>query len=745
MNLRQSYHFINTRLRVSYRETSMRWGFRVAISITVPLLWGLLTNHRIEAEWMSIAAECVSLFELKGNIGQRIRMLVMASLFSVLFCLLGSIVGNVTWLMLLGMLAVGFFCVLLKNLGDRGTGLALSVYIFYIIACAYPVQESSVLWNRCFWVGMGALWTIVVGLVTFLFIRTGTPYRSTIASIWNAMAQLAAGAGQGWDGQSVRLSERELYLREKEVRTSLDDSLYLFENVSDAITPSQGTEYVLAQSRKSAAMVSMYVIQIAESSGTIFNHRERHISLQVFSLFRTLQQIGERMSEYLIGLKPEERVLLLSRLERLQKIAAVLRQSSESKTPHVQDAVAKIFLYAGRVEKMVRHSLGLLDNTLGEKRVIQSYSFAQTLQILHPKYLRSNLKQLVNYNSMTTKYAFRIGLSLMLAAFLAVVFFENHGYWISFTTIIVAQPYFGATLKKGLQRSLGTILGIVIGTAFLQIPFPVVSKVVLVFVSSVFLVYYLRKNYAVAAFFITLMLVGILSLEPDSGKTLTGLMILRLSGTLIGSAIAIAAGFLLLPTWDKDRFPKYRYDAFRANYRYFINTFYSDIQEPWLKHKRLAETLNANAFDSLSRYVKEPGRRHEAENERFFYWMTHNVRITRELNNFNSEAELDDVPVAISEKERYMQLLSACDELFREINKKLFRHLPVKTTDEVAVPETYPLEGFITQTPTNTQMISVEKLWMELTFIEEGLLSERQKTTGKQDNIGGSRLLRNLK
>ncbi|HET8572456.1 MAG TPA: FUSC family protein [Edaphocola sp.] len=727
MNLRQSYHFINTRLRVSYRESSMRWGFRVAISITMPLLWGLLTNHRVEAEWMSIAAECVSLFELKGNIGQRIRMLVMASLFSVSFCLLGSLAGNIPWLMLLGMLLVGFFCVLLKNLGDRGTGLALSVYIFYIIACAYPVREAHVLWDRCFWVGMGSLWTIVVGLVTFLFIRTGTPYRSTIASIWNAMAQLAAGAAQGWDGKSVRLSERDLYLREKEVRTCLDDSLYLFENVSDALTPSQGTEYILAQSRKSAALVSMYVIQIAESVGTIFNQRERHISLQVFSLFRALQQIGERMSEYLIGLKTEERVLLLSRLERLQKIVAVLRQSSETKVPQVREVVEKIYLYAGRVDKMVRHSLNLLDNTLGEKRVIQSYSFAQTLQILHPRYLRSNLKQLVNYNSMTTRYAFRIGLSLMLAALLAVMFFKNHGYWITFTTIIVAQPYFGATLKKGLQRSLGTISGIVIGTAFLQIPFPVVSKVVLVFVSSVGLVYYLRKNYAVAAFFITLMLVGILSLEPDAGKTLTGLMTLRLSGTLIGSAIAIAAGFLLLPTWDKDMFPRYRYDAFLANYHYFINTFYSNFQEPWLRHKRLAETLNANAFDSLSRYVKEPGRRHLPENEQFFYWMTHNVRITRELNNFNSEAELDDFPVPISEKEKYMQLLSACDDLFREITKKMAKRLPTKIENGTAAPETYPLNGFITQTPTNTQMISVEKLWMELKFIHEGLHSEQQE------------------
>lgn len=731
MKLRQSYRFINKRLRSSYREPTLRWGIRVAVSISVPLLWGLLTENRIEAEWMAIAAECVSLFELKGTTGQRFRLLLSAALFSVFFCLFGSIAGNYLWLMLVGMLSVGFFCVLLKNLGERGTGLALSVYIFYIIGCAYPLKEVETLQMRCFWVGIGALWTMLVGLLTFLFIRTGTPYRRTIASIWEAMAGLAAATGSGWDGKGLHLSERAIYLKEKEVRDSLNDSLYLFEEMSDSVSAASPA-FPMTQIRKSAAIVSLHVIQISEAALSLIDRSaskrvDRHLSLQIAGLFRALQQTGERMSEYMLTLKYQEQVLVYSRLERLEKIAGIILQSTEEADTTVKKTVEKIHLYAGRVNTIVRHALKLINENQSEKRVFQAYSFTQTLQILHPKYLQNNLKQLLNFNSRTTRYALRIGISVMVGAAIAHLFFKSHGYWITFTTIIVAQPYFGATLKKGIQRSLGTITGVVVGTAFLQIPFPVASKVILVFVSSFFLIIYLRKQYAVAAFFITLMLVGILSLEPGVGdhNTLTYLLLLRISGTLIGAAIAIAAGFLLLPLWDKDLFPKYQFDAFKTNRTYFIHTFYSNQQEDsWLRFKRLAETKNADAFDSLNRFVKEPGHRKELKNESFFYWITHNVRITRELNNFNSEWELDDAPVPITEKEKYMQLLSACDNLFRESLNLLQKRLPESERKEENPTDNYPLQGFRTRTPTEAQLIVVEKLWMELKFIHEALLQE---------------------
>jgi uncharacterized membrane protein YgaE (UPF0421/DUF939 family) len=716
MNLNRTYLKLNRRLQSEYREPAWGWGFRVAISVSAPLLWGIITGRGLEAEWMSIAAECVSFIDLKGNVGQRIRLLLSATLLSLMFCVLGSLAGNSVFASLTGMLVVGFLCGTFKNLGDRGLGLTLSIYIFYIVCCSYPLNTVESLLDRCAWVGFGAAWTIFIGILSFVFIRVGAPYRRTIAAIWKSVANLAAVTGKGWDGREKKSSIRQIYLMEKDVRAAIDASLYLFEDTADLVNKNQKEQYALTQSRKSASIVSLYIIQLSEAAEQFFKPEvSRHVSMQLFSLFRTLQQIGERMEVYMLTLKQEEYTLVLSRLERLSRITSVLNELPEAQQEEAQTAIGKIILLSNRVTKLVEHSLALMEKK-GEPRVFHAYSFAQTLQILHPKYLKNNLKQLMNFNSFTTRYALRIGISTMVGLLIAILFFKDHGYWIPFTAIIVAQPYFGATLKKGIQRSLGTISGVIVGTAFLQLPFPAVARLILVFVSSVLLIYYLRRQYGIAAFFITLMLVGLLSLEPHFSPDL---LLTRIIGTLTGSALAIIAGFVLLPFWDKEQLPKFLAEAYMSNIDYFQNTFYPDRQEAWTRLKRSVETKNSNAYDSLARFMQEPGGRDKQHYERVFFLLTHNVRITRELNNFNSESELDDQKIPIKDKEKYMQLLTNCDDLFRE-NAALIRKSGNRFVDDKYL-HTFPEAGFSTWTPTDAQLVYVEKLWIELKFIKTGL------------------------
>jgi len=729
MDLTASYQSINKRLRSEYREPAWGWGLRVAISVTIPLLWGLLSDHSHGAEWMAITAECVSFIELKGNIGQRIRLLISASLLSILFCVVGSLAGNFIWISLPGMLAVGFLSGLFKNLGDRGMGLALSVYIFYIITSALPVHNAADLFERCQWVLLGAGWTTFVGLCSFLFIRVGTPYRRTIAVIWKSVAALAHATGKGWDGRSTRSSIRDIYLKEKDVRTAIDASLALFEETTDQINKNQKTKYALAQSRKCASLVSLHIIEISDTAEQLYKmSANRQFTVELYSLFRVMEQLGERMEIYMLTLKEEERLIVKSRIERLYKISAMIMELPEANMKSVQDAVKKIVVLSERVAKLVQKSLDLLADPT-EKRVFRAYSFTQTLNILHPKYLGSNLKQLLRFDNITTRYALRIGISTMIGALLSHLFFKDHGYWIPFTAIIVSQPYFGATLKKGLERSLGTIAGILVGTGFLQLPFqnPLVPRLILVFISSILLIYFLRRQYSVATFFITLMLIGLLAIEPHFDADV---LTIRIICTIIGSGLAIVAGFLLLPAWDKDHLPRYLAEAITTNFNYFQNTFYlMENTETWTKSKRIAESKNSNAFDSFTRFMQEPVMRQKKGYANYYYLLTHNVRITRDLNNYHSESELSDVKVPIREKEKFIQLLYECDDLFRD-NARMLK----KTGNEFIEDKflkTFPEAGFNNITPNENQLVYVEKMLIELKSINVGLRGTRNSTGAK--------------
>jgi uncharacterized membrane protein YgaE (UPF0421/DUF939 family) len=744
MGLGESYQSINKRLQSQALEPSWGWGLRVAFSVTVPLVWGALSHKGSGAEWMAIAAECVSFIELKGNIGQRVRLLLSASLLSILFCIAGSVAGNYLWISMPGMLIVGFLSGLFKNLGDRGMGLALSVYIFYIITSAYPVHDAQALWGRCGWVALGSLWTVIVGLCSFLFIRIGTPYRRTIAAIWKSVSALAQATGKGWDGRSTRSSIRDIYLKEKEVRTAIDSSLFLFEETTDQVNKSHKSKYALAQSRRLASLVSLHIIQISETAEQMNKLiSDRKFTVQFYSLFRALEQIGERMEIYLLTLKAEERILVASRVERLRKISLLIAEAPESQEKYISDHVKKILVLSERVAKLVEKSLELLAQP-GERRVYRAYSFTQTLNILHPKYFRNNMRQLFNFDSITTRYALRIG----VAAFLGTVFgyyfsgpnglsvylhnnygwpviqLRHHGYWIPFTAIVVSQPYVGATLKKGLERSIGTIAGIIIGSGILLLPFPVLARFVLVFFSSIFLIYFLRRQYSVATFFITLMLIGLLAIDPHFDA---GLMRTRIFCTLVGSALAISAGFFLLPSWDKDQLPKLLAKAISANFSYFQSSFYRAMATvPWTKLKRTAESGNSNAFDSFTRFMQEPVMRRKKGYANYYYLLTHNVRVTRDLNNFHSEMELDEEKIPISEKEKFYQMLYQIDDLFRE-NISLLKKSGNTFIDEKLL-KSFPEEGFISLQPTEAQLVFIEKLLIELKAINAGLRGQQVET-----------------
>jgi uncharacterized membrane protein YgaE (UPF0421/DUF939 family) len=734
----QNYH---KKFHNQYLEPSWGWGLRVAISVTMPLVWGFFAGKGSGAEWMAIAAECVSFIELKGNVGQRTRLLCSASVLSVLFCIVGSVVGNFMWMALLGMLVVGFLSGLFKNLGDRGLGLALSVYIFYIISSAYPVTTDDALWARCGWVALGGVWTIFVGLASFIFIRIGTPYRRTIAAIWASVADLAEATGKGLDGRSPRSTVREIYLKEKEVRIAIDNSIALFGDTLDQIHKSpkpKKDQYDLAQARRIASLVSLHIIQISELTEQLLKHtNSRSFTLHFYSLFKTMALIGERMDVYLLTLKEEERILVISRLDRLRKLASFIKEQPEaSSSPVMQKLVDKIYNLTERMGKLVDKSLELL-TIPEEKRVYKAYSFIQTLNILHPKFILSNVKQLFNPDRVTTRYALRIGIAAfigMLIGYLLndggafsvwmlekhnvhLIKLHHHGYWIPFTAIIVSQPYFGATLKKGIERSIGTLAGILAGYFALMLPYPELTRLLIVFISSVLLIYFLRRQYSIAAFFITLMLVGLLSMEPTYDN---GLIYARLFCTIIGSVLAISAGFLLLPAWDKDALPKYLAESCIANYSYFQETFYYNNENifAWTKLKRIAETKNSNAYDSFTRFMQEViGKKKGYAN--YYFMLTHNVRITRELNNFHSEAELEPEKIPVREKEKFYQLLNEADDLFRSI-LKLMRRAGNKFVEEDVLKK-FPEKGFSNMMPSENQIIFVEKVIMELKAIEAGL------------------------
>ena len=74
--------------------------------------------------------------------------------------------------------------------------------------------------------------------------------------------------------------------------------------------------------------------------------------------------------------------------------------------------------------------------------------------------LRANL----TLRSSAFRHALRLAVTVAIAATIDRAFDLPRGYWIPLTVLFVLRPDFGSTYTRGLQRYVGTALGVVLAT-----------------------------------------------------------------------------------------------------------------------------------------------------------------------------------------------------------------------------------------------------------------------------------------
>lgn len=671
------YDALKQRLSSEIVEPAWGWGFRMAIAVMLPSFLNIYTGDH-DFFWMLVATQTVSIVELKGSAGLRLRLLLAAIAFTVLFTFIGSWVGSYPYLSVILLLPIALCSGLMKNLGDWGLALALNVYLFFLIASDHPVQDWNELSERMTYVALGGAWAMLVGVFSFSFLPQGKPYRRTIGNIWLAVEQLAALITNNWDTKTKRSSVRAIYLKEKNIRKAIDESLALFSALYDGKQNQSDMDKRLSYTRRCSSLASLQVINIAEQSERLFKESlDPLFKTQLFSLLKLVEQIANRMGHYCYTMKDEELLLLQTRLKRLAQFEEQFATMPDAGRESSRD----LLLHLRRYSRLVVLSLNTLSGN-NEQRMYRQYSLLQTLNILHPKHLRQNFRQFLNFDNLTLKYALRMAIAASLSYLIGVMYMPHHSYWLPLTTIIVTQPFFGATLRRGIERSIGTVAGVLLGGIALLLPYPELMRYLLIFFGAVLMIYNLRKNYAWAAFFISLFLIGLMA---DNEQVSRALIVERILATVIGAAMAIIAGFLLFPAWDKKLLPKYLTDAIRANYNYFSYIFYEEPEESsWAQFKIAAESSNSNAYDSLNRYLSEPKYREKNQAAAYFTAITYNIRITRELNFYQDDGEAEDLQKQVDTRgtQSIIPLINNIHHLFQQTISLLERRYQLKPQHE---------------------------------------------------------------
>ncbi len=641
MNFYKPYKQLNRLVQNESFEPTFSWGLRMAVSGTIPIVWGLATGHLNAAIWMVLSAEAISWIEMKGSFQLRYGILVIGLLSSNVFALLGTITGPYLWLSLICMFGVGFLATILKNIGDRTSGLAISVYMLFIICNAFPVGNFEELKSRMALINYGAIWAIVVGLIASIITPAEEPYRREIALIWRSIADLTEtisklAATNARVGKDINLPVlEEIYKRENEVRNAIDNSYEYNSRMAHQVSQKDNKKYQLSLVRKAAGLVAVNVIAIAEEIDKLYiPGLDASLRVRAGTLLGAMREAISRMSVYIISLDSEEKLLAISHINRMKKLSALLLQMPMPKGHNQGEAHKRIMHLIGRNIKLMESAITRLEQMGHDKPIYKSYSLIKTAFLMNPMSIWRNIRLIFSFNTLTTHYALRSAIAATLALFLSKWFHIDHGYWMPFSVMIVIQPYFGATYKKALDRVIGTVLGGLAGSLLMQLPAGLHFKEVFLFLSFTIMIYFVKKKYAIATFIITLNLVLLFDLESSYSNSI---MIWRAVCTIGGAGLAVLSGWALFPTWDKEWLPIHIAGAIKSNYEYFLATFFVDKRNVnWTRNKRDVETKNSNVFDSYNRYMEEPGK---VKSSWYYELITSNVRITRNLNNIHMDQD----------------------------------------------------------------------------------------------------------
>jgi len=241
------------------------------------------------------------------------------------------------------------------------------------------------------------------------------------------------------------------------------------------------------------------------------------------------------------------------------------------------------------------------------------------------KLLRDNL----SLRSDTFRHALRVSIAATFGYVLSQMIMLGHSYWILLTIIVILKPAYSITKKRNYERVLGTIAGAFAGLVILYFikDNTALFVIMLLFMTGTYS--FVRTNYLVAVVFMTPYVLLLFHLL-NNGQFKTVLTD-RIVDTVIGSAIAFAANFLLLPAWEQEQFKKYQAAAIGASLDYYktVSQAFVGITVPdtlYRLSRKQAFVALANLSDAFSRILAEPkSKQKNARQLHQFVVLTHTL------------------------------------------------------------------------------------------------------------------------
>jgi len=543
-----------------------------------------------------LGAIATSMVDVGGPYRSRLVAMLIQALGGAVLLLLGLVTVGHWWLAALIMAAIGMLSGLIRVVGPGGTSLGINTAVAFLVGLQVgELGQGAFPWVPGY--ALGGLWTVAVALA-FWQLRPYRRLEQEVAGAWEAAAALVAAiAGEDEAASVVARRRREQLVAQRQVaaREAVERARQTLGEMR-AGTAGPGTTIAqLIVLVNAAARVGAAAVSLGESGGS---------AAQRFAAPGELQQACAAVACILLA---GNGALDLGDLRRRLQAAQARRGA---------DAPADLRAWAQAIRNLenAEEALRLL---FGERRRLFDL-LRLALEHRQPRgAVLAALRPHLSPRSAVFRHAFRVATVTAADTAIVAAYRLPHGIWLPLTSLVILQPDYGGTVARALQRSAGTVAGAVLAGVLLSSLHGTseYDAALALLLFATFLL--IRRHYGYAITFLTpliILLIGMSSPNPwiDLGE--------RVAYTVGGALLAIAAGYLLWPHWEREQLRDRLAAAIRADKDYLGAVLAGFAGPPSAELgplRRQAELAVANADAGFQRMQAEPAHRRAPAAEGF--------------------------------------------------------------------------------------------------------------------------------
>lgn len=603
---------------------------RATVAFMVPLVAAHAGWLTLEATFVAIAAQNIAMVDVRGAYRFRLGLLVAMTAILTGAVSLGSVSGDhlVTAVLATGLMALG--AGLWRHLStDYGFSLGLSSILLFFIALATPGASVNT-GQHALAVLVGGVWGLLLQVVNWPF-RPQHPLRQSVAESWLAAADLFAAMMTPESGAAAE-TQNKILGHEATLRATLDKTERTLEQSGAARSRPMLARLITLNSNAARLATRVGAFHSAFETAEV---RTEIASLTpaLQPVLNALTNIARTIALAVVSRQPAHLATFDVRLRRLKHLIDALQARMAAQATN-DSARAQLADLLRQIESQLVTAGEALRATLdraAERAAFSLELFDVQTWTLRP--LASALNFSMNVDRALVRYTARIAVLMMVGTAAFRYLALPHGYWLPFTMFVVLQPDYGSTRQRAAQRGLGTLFGSIFGSGLLWLK---LSPAMLVWATAPMVFgfgFFVKRNYAVAVFFVTIFVV---LLTEATGPVTLAFTAERLISTVAGAALALGAALIFWPAWERDRLPPILVRALRAN-RAYLDLLALRLEQGGANDaevtvaKRAAETANSNVFSSLQRMIGDPKNQQERL-EQAAALANGNQRLTRAFN-----------------------------------------------------------------------------------------------------------------